>query len=318
MEEIKLDLKDKKILSVIETEGDLSYSEIAKKVGLSKQVVKYRMDSLEKQEIIQEYYAIVNDSKLGREIYQIYLQWTDLSKTEEENFIKELKKRPEILSYFSALGAWDFVIAIAAENSQKLDDLLKKVLGKLNLKIRKKAITSQIEFSYLPTKNFSNLGRKSSFVPLEKKEKFDETDMKIIKELLSKGRITLVDLSEKLDMSPNGVKERIKNLERKKIIVGYKTKINYEELGFLHSHFFVWTNNINNEFYKKVRDFLIEDGRTEAFSRFLGYSDMEFRCNVKSLGELYKLKRDLKNKFKEEINSIEIMFVLRSGISHLK
>lgn len=318
MAEIKLDLKDKKILSVIETDGRLSYAEIAKKVGLSKQVVKYRMDLLSEQNIIQEHYAIINDSKLGREIYQIYVQLSDLSEQDEIKLEKELKKHPEILSYFSSLGKWDFVFALAVKNFSELHELVQKILKPINSKVRKKAITSQIEHSYLPTKNFSELGKKTSYISQDKKEKFDDIDLEIIEELLSHGRITLVELSEKFDMSPNGIKERIKNLEKKKIIVGYKTKINYEKLGFIHSHFFLWINNYSPEFYKKLNSFLIEGGRAESLSRFLGYSDLEFRCNAKSIGDLYQLKRKLKNNFKDEINSIEILFVVRSGMSHLK
>lgn len=318
MEEIKLDMKDKKILSIIETDGRISYAEIAKKVGLSKQVIKYRMDLLTKQDIIQEHYAIINDSKLGREIYQIYIQLIDLSEEDEKKLIKELKKYPQILSYFSSLGKWDLVIAIAVENSMELNELLQKSLKPINSKIRKKVITSQIEFSYLPTKIFANLGRKLTQILLGKKEKFDEIDLQIIGELITNGRETLVALSEKLNMSPNGVKERMRNLEKKRIIVGYKTKINYEKLGFLHSHFFVWAKNMNLDFYKRIKDFLIEEGKTETISMFIGYSDLEFRCNAKTIGELYQLKRKLKNKFKNEIDSIELILIVRSGISHLK
>lgn len=318
MKKIDLDLKDKKILSVIETNGRLSYAKIGKIVGLSKQSVKYRMDLLTKKNIIQESYAIINDSKLGHEIYKIYIQLSDLSKLEEIKFTKELKKYPNVLSYFSSLGKWDFVLAIASKNSLEIHRLLQKLLKPINPKIKKKVITSQAEFNYLPTKNFYKLGNAPPGVVFGEKGKFDEIDLKIIGELLSNGRITLVELSEKLNMSPNGIKERIKNLEKKKIIVGYKTKINYEKLGFLHSQFFIWANNYSPEFNKKLRSFLIKDGRVESLSRFLGYSDLQFRCNTQSIEELYGLKRKLKNEFKEEINSIEILFIVRSGMSHLK
>jgi Lrp/AsnC family transcriptional regulator, leucine-responsive regulatory protein len=318
MVEIGLDLKDKKILSVIEVDGRLGYSEIAKRVGLSKQVVKYRMDWLEDQDVIQEYYAIVNDSKLGREVYVVYLQLIDLSDEGEKKLISLLKSDSRILSYFSSVGNWDFTLAAMAKNSEELNELLQEVLKPINSKIRKKIVTSQLEFSYLSTKIFSDLGTKTSQTKLESKEEVDNVDLSLIKELLSKGDETLVELADKFDMSANGIKERIRNLEKKKIIVGYKTKINYEKLGFLHSHFFVWAKNMNPDFYKRVKSFLIQDGRVESVSRFFGYSDLEFRCNVASVGELYELKRKLKNHFKDEINSIELMIVVRSGISHLK
>ncbi len=315
---MKLSLKDKKILSIIEVDGRLSYSEIAKKVGLSKQIVKYRMDLLEKQDIIQEYYAIVNDSKLGREVYFVYLQLISLSKEDEKKLISSLNKDPRILSYFSSLGKWDFVLASFAKNAEEMNSILQKVLKPVNSKINKKIITSLGEFDYLSTKIFSDLGGKNTSTKLEPPEEVDNLDLKLISELMLNGRITLVELAGKYKMSANGIKERIKNLEKKKIIVGYKTKINYELLGFLHSHFFVWTKNMNINFYNTFKSFLIQDGRAESISRFFGYADVDFRCNVNSIGELYELKRKIKNHFKNEITSIESLIVVRSGISHLK
>ena len=74
---------------------------------------------------------------------------------------------------------------------------------------------------------------------------------------------------------------------------------------------------MNLSFYQKFKKFLIEDGRVESVSRFLGYSDIEFRCNVSSIKDLYDFKRKLKNHFKEEIKEIESVIIVRSGISHL-
>ena len=317
MEEIKLDLKDKKILSVIETDGRLSYAEIGKRVGLSKQLVKYKMDLLEKKDIIQEYYAIVNDSKIGKEIYQVYLQTFDLADSDERKLISELKKQKSVLSYFSSLGKFDLVLAFAVESLVDLEKILQKVLKPIGSKIKKRVVTSEISFSYLPSKVFSDLGKNETSVVFGNSIKFDELDLSIVSELMVSGRVTLVDLAGKLGLTANGIRERLKSLEKRKIIVGYKTKINYEKLGFFHCDIFVWINNLTPELYEKIKDFLAKDGRVESVARFFGYSDLEFRCNIRTIGELYQLKKSLKREF-SEVGSVETLFVIRSGISHLR
>ena len=45
---VKLDLKDKKILTLFDENARLSNSQIAKRVGLSKPAVEYRLKRLEK------------------------------------------------------------------------------------------------------------------------------------------------------------------------------------------------------------------------------------------------------------------------------
>ena len=49
---IKLDVKDKKILTLLDENSRLSNSQIAKKVGLSKPAVEYRLRRFEKNKIV--------------------------------------------------------------------------------------------------------------------------------------------------------------------------------------------------------------------------------------------------------------------------
>ncbi|MCR5627716.1 MAG: Lrp/AsnC family transcriptional regulator [Lachnospiraceae bacterium] len=55
-----LDETDNKILEVIKRDARLSYSDIGKKVGLSRVAVKNRMDALEKKGVIEGYYTRIN------------------------------------------------------------------------------------------------------------------------------------------------------------------------------------------------------------------------------------------------------------------
>jgi len=208
-------------------------------------------------------------------------------------------------------------LSIFCKNEVELEEILIKSLKSISSKIKKKVITSQVEFDYLSTRIFSDLGVKNVNMKMEESVKVDDLDLKMVDELLICGRESLVNLAEKFNMTPNGINERIKKLEKKEIILGYKTKINYEKLGYIQSHIFINTNNMDSELYKKIKAFLKQDGRTSWVAKYMGYCNIEFRCNTESIKELYKLKRKIKNEFKEKIDSIEILIVVRSGISHL-
>jgi DNA-binding Lrp family transcriptional regulator len=54
---IDFDLKDRKIVREIEMNGRISYASLGKKVRLSKQVIKYRIERLESKNIIQPDFA---------------------------------------------------------------------------------------------------------------------------------------------------------------------------------------------------------------------------------------------------------------------
>ena len=62
--------------------------------------------------------------------------------------------------------------------------------------------------------------------------KFDETDEKILKNLMVDARLSARQLALKLGMSTVTVLSRIKKLEKEKIILGYTAIIDHEKLGY--------------------------------------------------------------------------------------
>lgn len=65
----ELDIIDRKIIYVLDFDARMSLTQLGKKVGISKQVAKYRIESLVKRGVIKGFYTDANASKLGLEIY---------------------------------------------------------------------------------------------------------------------------------------------------------------------------------------------------------------------------------------------------------
>ncbi|MES2286563.1 MAG: Lrp/AsnC family transcriptional regulator [Bacteroidota bacterium] len=66
---------------------------------------------------------------------------------------------------------------------------------------------------------------------MKKVEKLDKTDLKILKELQIDGRISNLDLAQKVGLSATPTFERVKKLEKAKIIKSYHAELNVESLG---------------------------------------------------------------------------------------
>jgi Lrp/AsnC family transcriptional regulator, leucine-responsive regulatory protein len=307
---ITLDLKDRKILNEIEMNARISHTALAKKVGLSKQVTKYRIENLEKQNVIQGYFAIIDIARLGHTIHTIYLKFQGLSSTQEEQWQKQIDKHASVMASAKNAGAWDLTIVIQSRNNHELDNVYKEITAGKEDKIKQKLITSQIESTYFTEKVFHNKQGKEATTSGRDTRDIDETDEELIKELSKNGRASLVDLSERLQMSPNGVKDRMKKLETTGIVVGYKTKINYELLGFLHFRVFVHAKKMSTEFYNQVKEFLRSRGNVESISRFWGYADIDFRIHSKDIFELYSTISELKDKFIGNIVDVDSMIIV--------
>jgi DNA-binding Lrp family transcriptional regulator len=308
--DLKLDLKDRKILNEIEMNARISHSQLAKKIKTSKQVVKYRIENLEKKNIIQGYFAIIDLLKLGYSIYIIYLKFQELSSKQQNIWHKQIDKNKNVLSTGRNAGEWDLTIVLRAKNNQELDKIFKQITKGKEDKIKKKIITTQIESTYFTETVLYGKQGKESTTGGGKLVDINKKDEKIIEILAKNCRISLINIAEKVNMSPNGVKERIKKLEKEKVIVGYKTKINYELLGFLHFRVFIHAKKISDEFYEKIKKFLKQKGSVESIGRFWGYADIDFRIHPKTIFDLYSIISELKDKFINNIIDIDSMIIV--------
>lgn len=91
-----------------------------------------------------------------------------------------------------------------------------------------------------------------------KQPKLDAIDRKILSVLQEDGRISNVDLSEKVGLSPTPCLERVKRLEAANYIEGYGAKLNAQKLGIAILAFvevsLTKTNTDAFEEFKKAAD----------------------------------------------------------------
>lgn len=308
----QLDLLSRKILNEIEMNARIPHSQLAKKLKTSKQVIKYRIEKLEEQKIIQGYFAIVDLLKLGYSAHVIYLKLQEISSTQQETWHKKIDKHPAVMSTGKNAGEWDLTIVIKSRNNAELDKIFKEITEGKEDKIKKKIITTQIESTYLTETIFYDKQGPEAITDGKPalRIKLDKTDEKLLELLAKDGRATLVDLSEKLKLTPNAIKQRIKNLEKNKIIVGWKTKINYELLDFLHFRVFIHAKKMSDNFYNQVKTFLKQKGNIESISKFWGYADIDFRIHAKDIFELYNVIAEIKDKFIGNVIDIDSMIIV--------
>ena len=86
---VDIDLKDRKILYHLDLNCRQSNAQIGKKVGLSKEVVNYRIKKMEEEGIIKNYWTAINSFKLGYQVFRIYIKFQNVTE----------KKKQEIIDY---------------------------------------------------------------------------------------------------------------------------------------------------------------------------------------------------------------------------
>ena len=114
-----LDAYDRKILFILEQNARESYTQIAKKVGLSKDSIRYRIQNLESKKIIDGYYARVNASKLGFIPIRFYCNLRLTTQSIEESIIHYLKRKSNVWWLAQTQGFCDIAGGVWVESLQE-------------------------------------------------------------------------------------------------------------------------------------------------------------------------------------------------------
>src|SRR3989344_4169916 len=231
---IKLDIKDKKILSVLDKNARMPYSKISNLVRLNRDVVKYRIKKLEKKGIITDYYTIIDNSKLGYLSIRIYLKFFDVSLLKEQEIIDFLRKNPKIGVVFQIDGHYDLGIIVWVKNIYELEEILNKFKFEYSEFVDNINITIFTKIYHYPRKYILDTRSLEEPIIIGNKEttKIDATDLRILKLISDNAKISIVNLSKRLNITPKTLIYRIKQLERKKIIKGYRANININLIGY--------------------------------------------------------------------------------------
>jgi Lrp/AsnC family transcriptional regulator, leucine-responsive regulatory protein len=310
---IKLDLKDKKLLYELDKNSRQSSPQIGKKIGLSPEVVNYRIKKLEKENIITQYQIVVNLSKLNILQFKIYLSFQHLTSDKLNQIITKLKKNESIKWIVSCNGNWDLILALETDSIEKINKLKNETLAHFGNHINKKALSILVEAE---TYNRDYLiGSKSKEteprIIMRKNQtiKLDELDLKILKKFAENARKPIVDLAFELKQNVRVINYRIKQLEKNKIILGYKIAINYDKLGI---HFFktlIYLNNAKKERTGALNNFLNQNKNIVHSVKVLGDWDLEPEFEVFHKNEFEEILKELKNQYSDIIQKIEVITV---------
>ena len=115
----ELDKFDTKILSILSTEGRLTITELASRVGLSKSPCQVRLKRLVKTGYIQGFQAILNPQKLGLE--HIAFTTVKMTKTTERylnEFNQAVVRIPEVEMCHLIASSFDYLLKVRTSSIQ--------------------------------------------------------------------------------------------------------------------------------------------------------------------------------------------------------
>jgi len=295
-----VDKKDFAILRALDRNARHTNSKIAKSIGISKEMVNYRISKMEREGILKSYFSVVDLFKIGNDVVKLLIKFQNVSESQQLKIVLWLKKRPEVAWIGNCDGQWNLIVVFNANNMNQLTtftDLFNDHFGKY---FQEKQLLISSEFMFFNEKYLSSDEKDYFEYKIETCKEcvsLDQKDRVILFELSKNARISSVDLSKKVDITAEAVAQRIKRLLDQKIILGFKPRINFEKLGFRYNHLFVSvkdTSKIDDliDYYKHHKNCI-------SIMRYSGSYDFHLELVVSSDQEL----RDFLIEFREKFGS---------------
>jgi len=292
---LKLDLKNKRILTVLDEDVRAPLSKIASRVGLSKQLVDYRIKVMMKKGFIKGFTTHVDLTKLGYSTFGCYLRLRNLIEQREQEIIDLLVKHPYTRWVVVLEGKWDLAFALSAKNIVDFNAKFEEILDQIeeNVETYDTNIIYSIQNFYMDL-----LERKEYYKekPLRKEfstepdqTKIDELDIRILQELGKNARATLVDIANKLKTSSDVIRYRLKNLIAKKIISEFRLRTSLEALGYNWYQLIIDLRRFQEADEKKFLARIRQIPNLSYVVRCMGKWDFELHIHAKSNMEYRKI-----------------------------
>jgi len=311
---VKIDLKDKKILYELDRDSRQSNKSIARKVGLSEQVVGNRIKRLIDLRIIEYFYVKTNPAVLGYMHLKIYLRLHNITKQREEELINDLNQQKNIYWLASLRGKYDLVSSIYVKNIADFSRKYEEIFGKWRDYILERNVVV-LERAFTFTKAYLIPQQKSEEVIYslgeEKSVQLDNIGNNLLRILNKDGRKPLIEISKQLKVSSDTVRYRINNLRKSSIITGFGVKIDYRKLKNSYHLIFLKLQNMDELKYKKLESLAKINENIIIFIKTIGNHDIELEVETTSNKELDRLMKTLRDHFVSEIKDYEILEVTR-------
>ncbi|HLC69297.1 MAG TPA: Lrp/AsnC family transcriptional regulator [Candidatus Bilamarchaeaceae archaeon] len=303
--------KDRKILYELEYDARKPLNEIAKATRMPKQVVSYRINKMIETSIIRGFRTLIDIHRLGYFSYRIYFRLQDITPENEKILFDKLSRWKNIIWVIATTGRWDLEIVVAARNNINFSNWLLELKKEIGDYIKEYTVSPSIVNYHFKRKYLAEKWEEEKVIPKygfePEVEKLDRIDFDILKILATDAIASYTEIGMKIGLTYNGVKKRIKSLEKRGIIQAYRTWLNLDKMERKFYKAMISISKFDEKIEKALLSFCIGEPTVVYLVECSGSWDIEIEAEVKDEFEFRELIVRFRNTFKDIVKDYEIL-----------
>jgi Lrp/AsnC family leucine-responsive transcriptional regulator len=307
-----LDLVDRKLLVELDRDSRQPVSSLARKVRLSKQAVKQRLEKLERSGIILGYYAVIDVFKLQRLSARLWIKLQ--GSYNEGEIIKFALKMPDVGWVLKLDGAYDLAVILWSRDMLDFDNAVKELNFRFGEFLKTVDVSFIVRAHHISHRYLTNEKSLHELIMEQKFSRFeiDALDSRILQILAENSRTPLVEMARQLGVSDKTIKYRIRNLEKNRVILGYMVILDYAKIGYTWHKVFLRLQNLSLEKYSQFISYLKGKASVMFVTEAIGVSDLEFEAMLPTPKEFHELMHEIRKTFPEIIKEFSWITVFKA------
>ena len=306
----KVDLKDRKILSLLTENSRMTLNQIASKVLLSRDAVRYRIQRLQKLGVIQQFVPLLDFQMFAYNRYHLFLQLEEMADAEQEKLLKEFAEHPAVVSVIEYSDNFDAEIVLLCRNVFEFDRFFTDVMNKHHDVIDDYIILERVKgyCNRLLPQEFLEF-KKSQKIPEreERLKKIDETDIRILELLGEDARQSYFGIAEKVNLSSDAVSYRIKKLKKGGLIRNFSVVTNLSSIGYNWYTLLVQLRYWDSEHESKFKQMVKTHPTILLAMKCIGEWNLLIYIAAKSQTEFHHIVKGLRHDFRSVIRTYETL-----------
>lgn len=300
---MELGLIDRRILYELDLNARISTTQLARKLRIGRETTKYRIDRLLERGIIRKFITMINPAKFGYSVYKLFLKFQNIDSNKEKELRDFLINNDYVYWISSCRGKWDLNFCVFAKNINDYEEIMSDFFEQYGEFILEQEFNTTLEVGImskdwlLPEKKL--LSRLVYFGGDYLDIRINKIDLQLLKILANNGRMNANKIAEKMNSTTRIVLYRMKELEKKGVILGYTISL---DLSMLKKQFFktiIYFTHFNKKLKEKIIEYSRNNKNIGFFVFCVGSWSLELELIVDDNNQFYELMDKFKETFSE-------------------
>ena len=322
VETVKVDIKDRKIIRELDMNARMGIKELAKRVGLSRQVVQYRLERMKRDGLLFGAITVFDSTVVGWKWFRIVIQLQKISQKQKQEFTDYLANHPNSMWVGEVGGNWDFVFNFVARDQFEFNALFEQLLQQWGSFVQKYEILTYLGVRdqprryLLPDYEMKSISVRAGIVHemrFNPEIRLDGLDKQIIALLSMDAWLSFSEIGAKLKVNYKTIQNRVKILEKSKLIIRYRLLIRPRSLGYESNMVFLGVHSYKPELEIQLQEFLRHQNVTFVVKQ-LGTWKFGFEIETKSIMEFQSFLVDLRARFADIISTYDVFPIFHDHV----